>query len=628
MKSDQSPLSSVNNARFLEPEAVAASFVPPPYFSKLFAVKNQLLVGPRGSGKTTLLKMLRLTAIDAWAGRGARSIRETIAFAAVFVPADVSWSGRVRAQADALPEAHGRAYTQAALSLLVRRALVEAFSERTGQRTLRLQEGPSNVFESVKCDSHSEVRLCERLISRWKLRDAVPTLQGLKSAISGELVELRIALDEAMNFGNVSRVEAESRRLSMPIVDSVIHAVDVFEEITAAGKVKWALLFDELEIAPQWLQEELLQSLRSTDQRLIFKLAITPCSAAASYVGGVTQPHRGDDYDEIPLWYSDPRDAQRFSQELWARVLETRKIPALSPRAVLGESIGDEMDPVVGATSGRYARRGIWHSILLSLAKKDVSFSEYLRRRGVNLASPESIDRKKMDSVLRKVAPIAVYREYFLKEANPQHSHRSRKKVSLYSGARNIFRVTEGNPRWYLGLIDQILDNWQNQRGSITRPQQATIVEAFANRFLSTVAAYPNPALSADASSQFKGLTVTKLIEKLGDFAFEEIAGPKFNDDPNLAFKVDVDDPLINSLLSVAVNAGALVLEDAEDSGHFMHSLKGRVLRLSFHLAPRFRIPLRSGRAVSLSVALKMRARARRDRHAQVDEAQTKLEFR
>ena len=42
-------------------------------------------------------------------------------------------------------------------------------------------------------------------------------------------------------------------------------------------KFKWALCFDELEIAPEWLQKKIYtEYLRSTNQSLLFKITSTP----------------------------------------------------------------------------------------------------------------------------------------------------------------------------------------------------------------------------------------------------------------------------------------------------------------------------------------------------------------
>lgn len=613
---------TANNARMLDPASIARLFVPPPFFRDLFTLRNQLLIGPRGSGKTTLLKMLRIPSIAAWTGKDGEWARQTLPFVGIFLPADVSWTGRLNAQASSLPEGLQVSYVRAALSLMLVRAIVETFIERNCV-TVDRNGTSSAALHSINLSTHDEVRLCERLTSQWKIRTEVPTLRGLKSAISAELVGLRQELDRARQSGNLQQVEDLCNRLNMPFVDTVVNAVDLFEEHVDSQEVKWALLIDELEIAPDWLQRELLACLRSTDQRLLFKLAITPCGVAANYLGGVTQPHRGDDYDEIPLWYGERREAIRFCEAFWFKLLEVRGLPPISPNLVFGDSLADEFEPTSAvAVSGRYARDGVWYRALQSLARKDASFLEYLDRRGVKLSDVRTIDRAQMDSVLRKVAPIAVFRDYFLPaKGRPDQARllRSRKLVSLYSGAKNIFGVTEGNPRWYLSLVGQLLTLWERQNRTISREQQAKAITAFSDRFLATIAAYPNPINASQAETAVsEKLTVTALIEKIGQAAFSEIVSRKFMDDPRTTVRVDVEDLRLDSLLNVAVNAGALVLLGGDQAGHLVSSPYRHIVRLSYHLAPKFKIPLRSGRHQPISRILGVKPRSRVELDAQV----------
>ena len=88
------------NARWLEPEDVARSFVPTIPFKSLVRLQNSLLMGPRGCGKTTLLKMLTRRAQRVW--QVERASREPQwadyrrpDFEAIYIPSDVRWSVRI-----------------------------------------------------------------------------------------------------------------------------------------------------------------------------------------------------------------------------------------------------------------------------------------------------------------------------------------------------------------------------------------------------------------------------------------------------------------------------------------------------------------------------------------------------
>jgi hypothetical protein len=60
------------NARHLDAEQIAKTFVPSLRFTQLLALQNSLLVGARGSGKTHMLKMLQPKALNAWSHEDSR----------------------------------------------------------------------------------------------------------------------------------------------------------------------------------------------------------------------------------------------------------------------------------------------------------------------------------------------------------------------------------------------------------------------------------------------------------------------------------------------------------------------------------------------------------------------------
>src|SRR5205085_756738 len=99
--------------------------------------------------------------------------------------------------------------------------------------------------------------------------------------------------------------------LSLPLIDSVVAAVEVFNDAAKDPEGKWALLCDELELAPIWLREELFQSLRSVDARLLFKLSLSPFDADTT-PSSITAPMAQNDFDAIPLWYAKKEQGYTF----------------------------------------------------------------------------------------------------------------------------------------------------------------------------------------------------------------------------------------------------------------------------------------------------------------------------
>src|SRR3954470_15580022 len=84
------------NARALEPDQVARTFVPSQHYRTLTKRSHSIIIGPRGSGKTTLLKMLQQPALEAWNHPHADEYRSIIDFTGVFIATDVSWGRQVQ----------------------------------------------------------------------------------------------------------------------------------------------------------------------------------------------------------------------------------------------------------------------------------------------------------------------------------------------------------------------------------------------------------------------------------------------------------------------------------------------------------------------------------------------------
>ena len=85
------------NAKYQEPEDIAASFIPPPQYNTLTENGHTMLVGPRGAGKTTLLAMLSTRALAAWDHPRAEEVRSRIRFTGVHISTDLAWRGQVDA---------------------------------------------------------------------------------------------------------------------------------------------------------------------------------------------------------------------------------------------------------------------------------------------------------------------------------------------------------------------------------------------------------------------------------------------------------------------------------------------------------------------------------------------------
>src|ERR1700733_7341681 len=82
------------NAKYLNYQEVASTFILNNEFIQLTNNNHTLLMGPRGCGKTSLLKMLTPAALNFWEN-DEKKIKNTIPFTAIYIPTDIQWKNQL-----------------------------------------------------------------------------------------------------------------------------------------------------------------------------------------------------------------------------------------------------------------------------------------------------------------------------------------------------------------------------------------------------------------------------------------------------------------------------------------------------------------------------------------------------
>jgi hypothetical protein len=586
------------NARALNPFQVAETFVPPSHYSSLVQPVHSVIVGPRGSGKTTLLKMLQSPALEAWRHRDAAFYRAHINYTGVFVPTDIGWSEQIKALGEPI-------LGVAAFTTQVLRALVDAVEYRT--------HAPDDQtlipHRRVVLNREQEVMLVKEVSRLWQLKVALPSLLSLKYALTARLAQIKELSNREKDLGSDGRKARLSKHkyLYFHFIDSALILVEIFNDLVKESDAKWGLLFDELELAPRGIREDLVRSLRSRDSRLLFKLSISPYGEDLDVLqDDPTAPKPGEDYDEIPLWYAQKEDGYEFCNALFKAMLSQNNLGTADPSIIFGKA---EFEPSgsTGQFRSAYHPGSRFQKRFLRMAEKDSSFRDYLKMKEVDPRALHLLNEDERAALVRKITPIVTAREAFrssdlLADGSLSYHVRSRKNPALYRGAKSLFAIVEGNPRWFIAIIGNLLEHYTPNARPISPAKQGSEVLKAANRFRAFLKTIPCPAIKIGQRPR----GVLSIIDVMGNYIFDDVVRSKFNADPVGSFTVDshVSKELIDSL-GRALNAGAIVYVPDEESHSLLGSLRGKRFRLSYLLAPHFGIPIRLGRSISLTAVLK-----------------------
>jgi hypothetical protein len=571
------------NAKNLNAEQVARTFVPSESFAQLSSRRNSIVVGPRGSGKTTLLKMLTPEALGFWKGDQATFYRQSIDFSGVFIPTDRVWKEQIEILSSTGFSEEDR--------LLIGRALFSSHVLTKLAQTMQYRcayesEGEFG-FRRLSLVRDREAELVRSLSLAWGLKPNIPSFRGLLTALSTRKLDIPKFVSAESRRPAEGRDEriAEQPALHINYLAASAVGIEIFEQHLNTFGEKWALLFDELELAPTYVVQDLVDGLRGGDDRVLFKMSMAPYSPDVHMLRDLMSAMPGNDFDFVVLWYATKADGARdFCRDLFRSMVSERAASGVAPEDVFGYSPGSDFDKLF--TLGR---------------EKDPSFGYYLREHRIDLPSSIAGEARRAELV-RKIAPIVRSRVEYLQTLAPRDkkppTFRSRKALpSMYGGVDALFDMMEGNPRWFIGVIGPLLQEFFLTGKRVPVSRQLQEVQKATAKFVALLRTIPCPRTTR--GNEPAG--VDKAIDAIGQYFSSQIHREAFRAEPPGTIIVDLSvSEEFEASLGAALNAGALVYLHGPTSELVLGTLKDRRFRLCFLLAPRYKLPLILMKAVSL----------------------------
>jgi hypothetical protein len=577
MKSDN--FYNTYNARHWGPKEVAKTFIWSDSYGKLIQNNHSIILGARGCGKTTLMKMLTIPALHAWVSdERAEDIKKNIPFYGIYISTDIYWNVKNQTYSEQL-KPYGNfsdRISQFAVNSNVFTSLCDTF--------LNLIE-----FELEDNDENKEIELCNHLLKAWKLDFTIPKIKYIKEALIERIDKVNQLIQEVIfNYSKDDKIIVPDY-FNIGFETSIEHIIPKFERIYGVednGK-KWALCFDELEFAPKWLRDKLFTSLRSRSQFILYKLSASPIlpSDIQETLLNDYGPTSGNDVQMIKMWASD--DVEEFSKKIIKSIIKDDT----DLKVVFGTNT------IYNGTHNSYKKGSKFYNELLNLIGRDDSFKNFLINKKVNIKNPIPKTDDQKDVLHRKIKPIVYFRNAFIESNKEKIKYRGRKKaIDLYYGIEVLSKICDGNPRWLIGIISEIL--LKSKSKSVSKKIQYNELYNASKRFENVIANIPIGG---------NKITIVDLIDKIGGYFNQQILGSQFNMDPKSTFIVDVSENLIQSnlieLIEKGVYQGAFILLDSNDDS-FDFQIRGRRFRLSYLFNIIYNLPIRNYGEIKLSTCL------------------------
>lgn len=563
------------NARNLDPKEIAENFIYSPSFDILKNKTHTIILGARGCGKTTLMKMLTLPALYNWKHEVAKKFINDIPFYAIYIPTDISWL-----------------YKDATINnTKIDSQLIELISKFSVN---------TNIFESL-CDTflnilkyefsnnhnvENEIEFCFRFMNLLKLDlNIAPRLEGIKEALKYRRNKINENLSKLIYNKNYDFEYSDYLHLNY--VDIIPLVLDYFERIFESKKKSWALCFDELEFAPAWLKKQLYALLRSTDQRILFKLSSSPIlpKEVDEVLKQESGASLGNDFEIIKMWDIHSQSNNEFSKQVIDSLLKRKKIKVKAK-----SFFGSNFRFIEGVES--YTENSDYILQIRELASKDISFQEYLVSKKIDPYNPVPTEEGQLASVFRKIKPVVYYRNYFIKENTKRKiAYNTNKKfIELYSGYEILISITDGNPRWLIGLINSILNKSDAVKADFNIQYDEILKTS--NRFINFINNTPY-------YNNGNNINMEEFIKRVGEFFKDSLLGRVFNPEPFSTFIYDSSIMDFTDIIEKGLLQGAFILVNENDQ-NFDFELDNKRFKLSYLYSHEYKLPLRIGKEIKI----------------------------
>lgn len=441
--SNSNPFSD-SQARNYSDARVTTEFCPTSQFWTLFNDQHEVLLGARGCGKTILLKMMRYSLLRRIDDPYAKAIVDEKKYIAFYVPLHLEFIKRL-SKSELTDDEKITWFRFSFNCILAQSVLFELGA--------LVDDLNSSELEKIK----SEYDLAQQINAAWGLENGNDVHQF------GKLRELVAKL-----YYNTDPLRANSVEIPASFTHSLGSSLTSIRECIC-GKLRisptWILCVDEAEFLDECYQKCINTAFRSHTDYVAIKMATLPFYyVTKKTLDNNIEVMNGQDfkYTIVSMKYDGP-DFIRVADEIVKKRCRNEKID-IDSLGQFVKTLGNDM----------------YNDYFFEEFGKDTDIKELIFSQ-ISVSSRTHNTKKTREeiqkTVIDKLAPILYVREFYKKSRNGSYI------PGWYVGANMIRRISQGNPRIFIRIMNDLFDKANGKRLPLSLKAQQTVIEKFSKSF-------------------------------------------------------------------------------------------------------------------------------------------------
>ena len=430
---------------------ISSEFYPISSFWSLFNDQHEILIGSRGSGKTFLLKMMRYSMLKKIDDKIAHKYVSSKKYVALYVPMHLEFV--VSFTSPEMTEKQQILLFQMAFNCLLAQSLI-------------------SEIKSLTEDIEDEIKRKELTVKLTKKINEVWFGDDLDYYDFSELHEKINKVYYNIDLKNIE-TNLIPTIFTHKIGSSLLSVKSLIEQILGLSEPTWIICVDEAEFLNATLQRCINDIFRSDSNRIALKIATLPFyhTTLDTLCDGISVSEGNDfNYRVIDMDY-DSKDFINLTNKICSQRLKISD-------ADLGDLTLEEFVGTVGKDDfiDYYKKEVGENNATYDIIKSNIigSFSEK-KRRGTTSYENE---RK---TIYDKYSTIYFTREMYKK------SLKGNSKPGWYAGAKTIRKVTQGNPRMFIHIMNNLFEKAMNT--TLTPKTQHEVICKYADSVCSSTVA-------------------------------------------------------------------------------------------------------------------------------------------